>query len=161
MSAKAQMRGGAAVGMLAELDAVETYAVQCLRYWYSGPDERERVCADLFEFLGADSGAAAIEALEQICELCVRHGRRPLMRHQISCKCLGADEACFASFIGAASEGEREDAMLLASLIVRPDFAPCLTGLAEQLGVALRQIANISEPEFAMAPQTETRRTLH
>lgn len=159
MSAQSQIRGGAPVGLLAELGPVETYAVQCLRYWHSGPDERARVCAELHEFLGPEHGRVAIEALEQICELCVCHGRRPLMRHQVACKCLGADEACFANFIGAAAEGAREDAMLLASLIVRPDFAPCLAGLAEQLGLALMQIARTTEPDAAY-PQTPPH-TLH
>ncbi|UYV39600.1 hypothetical protein N4R57_16605 [Rhodobacteraceae bacterium D3-12] len=156
---QSHIRGGAPVGLLAELGPVEAYAVQCLRYWYSGPQERNRVSAELQDFLGADLGQQAVEALQQICELCARHGRRPLMRHQIACKCLGADEACFANFIAAAAEGAREDAMLLASLIVRPDFASSLAGLAQQLGIALRQIATRSEPE-TVSPQT-TRHTLH
>ena len=42
--------------------------------------------------------------------------------------------------IGAAADGAREDAMMLAALIVRPDFAPALAALSEQLGLALQRM---------------------
>ena len=63
------------------------------------------------------------------------------MRHDVSCKCLGADESCFANFIGYASEGEREDALLIAMNIVRPDIAPAVVGVAQDFGLALRWMA--------------------
>ena len=70
-----------------------------------------------------------------------RFGRRPLLRHQIGCACVGADEACFAGLVAAASEGRHEDALMIAVLVVRPDVAPLLVGLAETLGHALRRVA--------------------
>ena len=78
--------------------------------------------------------------LDRLCSLCAAYGRRPLIRHGLKCACLGADENCFAQMIAAASEGAREDAMMLASLIVRPDFAPALASLSEELGLTLRRM---------------------
>ncbi|MEL6104228.1 MAG: hypothetical protein AAFR68_23370, partial [Pseudomonadota bacterium] len=78
---------------------------------------------------------------ETLCDLCVRHGRRPLMRHNVTCKCLGADESCFANFVGYASEGDREDALLIATTMVRPDVAPALVGVAQEFGLALKRMA--------------------
>ncbi|WP_088623363.1 hypothetical protein [Oceanicola sp. 22II-s10i] len=154
-------RGGAPVGFLSELPPVEAGAVLCLRQWCDGAEGRRRMSQDFAAALGSRSGEAAIRAFEDLCDLCTRHGRRPLMRHHLGCKCLGADEACFANFIAAASEGSREDALLFATLIVRADMAPWLAHLAETFGLSLRRMA--ATP--AHGPATETGsglpRTLH
>lgn len=141
MSDMSQFRGGAPVGFVAELGAIEAGAVLYLRLWCDGPTAQAQVWDDFTRVLGARSGRAALSSLEHLCDLCVRHGRRPMMRHHVSCKCLGADEACFANFVGAAAQGQHEDAMLIATLLVRPDFAPSLVGLGQALGLALRQMA--------------------
>jgi hypothetical protein len=131
-------RGGAPVGYLAELEPVEAGAVTYLRMWFDGAEAREQVRRDLASALGADRGEAAAQRVETMFELCVQYARRPLMRHGVQCKCLGADESCFANFIGYASDGAREDAFLMAANIVRPDMAASLVGLAEEFGLALK-----------------------
>ena len=146
MNAMTPHRGGAPVGYVNELGPVEASAVMYLRLWCDGTDAQARVWNDFAIALGPERGRRAIESLETLCELCVRHGRRPLMRHQVSCKCLGADESCFANFVGYASEGEREDALLIATTMVRPDMAPSLVGFAQEFGLALRRIAIKTKP---------------
>ncbi|NOC43825.1 MULTISPECIES: hypothetical protein [unclassified Ruegeria] len=133
-------RGGAAVGRLADLDPIEAGAVMYLRMWSEGEGGRADAASDFQVALGADCGRAAMLTLDRLCSLCATHGRRPLIRHGLGCACLGADENCFAQMIAAASEGAREDAMMLASLIVRPDFAPALASLSEELGLTLRRM---------------------
>ncbi|SNS53446.1 hypothetical protein [Antarctobacter heliothermus] len=133
-------RGGAPVGYLSELAPVEAGAVLYLRLWCDGAEARTQVWSDFARHLGPAQGRHALGAFESLCDLCARHGRRPLMRHHVSCKCLGADESCFATFIGYASAGQREDAMLLAMTLVRPDMAMSLTGLAQEVGFALRKM---------------------
>ena len=156
-------RGASAVGHLADLDAVEAAAVICLRIWCDGPDARARMRRDLAGALGACEGQGpALEAFEQLCALCARYGRRPLMRHGLHCTCLGADEACFANIVGAAAGGDREDAMLIASLIVRADMAPSLAGLAEVFGLALKRMSLKEAPnEAPTSPGRTQDRTLH
>ena len=100
------IRGGAPVGYITNLDAVQTYAVIYLRLWCDGHEGQERTKNDFELALGAAQGSAAVHYLAQICELCIQHGRRPLMRHKVSCECLGADESCFANFIGCAVDGQ-------------------------------------------------------
>ncbi|MCA0871215.1 hypothetical protein LCL97_10270 [Seohaeicola saemankumensis] len=143
MTAHHSQRGGAAVGQLRHLDPVEAGAVLYLRLWSDGPAGQDNARSDFDIGLGADAGQTAFSALEQICGLCVRYGRRPLIRHHLSCSCVGADESCFANMVAAASQGDREDAIMMAALIVRADLAPCLAGLAESLGLALRRMAAI------------------
>ncbi len=156
MTSGCSKRGAVPVGLLTEVGPVEAAAVIYLRLWCDGEDGRGKVAEDFCAMLGPRDGNAATEDFDQLCDLSMRHGRRPFMRHQLTCKCLGGDEACFANFIAAASEGQREDAMLLATLMVRPDMASCLVGLAESFGIALRRMA----PRQA-APNARTTRTLH
>ncbi len=133
-------RGGAAVGRLADLDPIEAGAVMYLRLWGDGVQGRADAASDFELALGLEHGRAAMMTLDRLCSLCAHHGRRPLVRHGLGCSCLSADENCFAQMIAAASEGAREDAMMMASLIVRPDFAPSLASLSEELGFALRRM---------------------
>jgi hypothetical protein len=133
-------RGGAPVGYVAELDPIEAGAVLYLRLWFDGLESQAVVWDDFTRVLGADQGRDALKSLEQLCGLCVSYGRRPLMRHQVTCKCLGADESCFANFVAAATEGEHEDAMLIATILVRADMAPSLVGLAQSVGLALKRM---------------------
>ncbi|WP_417207988.1 hypothetical protein [Antarctobacter sp.] len=151
-------RGGAPVGYLSELAPVEAGAVLYLRLWCESAEARSQVWNDFARHLGPAQGRHALGSFETLCDLCARHGRRPLMRHHVTCKCLGADESCFATFIGYASEGLREDALQMAMTLVRPDMATVLAGLAEDFGLALRRMT-ITAPK---TPPTTTRhQTLH
>lgn len=138
MSATPLPRGGAPVGYLSELGDVEVGAVICLRLWCGGAEGQGQVMTDLQDALGKVRGRAAFECFDALCDMCMTHGRRPLMRHHLACKCLGADESCFANVIGYASEGAQEDAQMLASTMVRPDMAATLAHLARDFGLALR-----------------------
>jgi len=133
-------RGGAAVGRLSDLTPLEASAVMYLRLWGNGIGGRADAASDFDIALGSDQGRVAALTLDRLCSVCAQYGRRPLVMHGLQCSCLGADENCFAQMIAAAAEGDREDAMMLASLIVRPDFAPSLVALSEDMGMVLRRI---------------------
>ncbi|WP_306113730.1 MULTISPECIES: hypothetical protein [unclassified Roseovarius] len=156
MTAPLSYRGGAPVGHISELGPVEAGAIFYLRLWSDGVEAKSQVWNDFATALGPEKGRKALTAFETLSGLCARYGRRPLMRHGVSCKCVGADESCFANFIGYASEGAREDAMLMATNLVRPDMAPVLVGLAEEFGFALKHMA-IKARRFAeTAPKDAT-----
>ena len=146
MSSARDARGAAPVGLVTDLNGIEAASVIYLRLWCDGPDARARVWNDLATSLGTERGRCAVASFEDLCGLCTKHGRRPLMRHSVQCKCVGADEACFANFIAAAAAGGREDAMLIATLLVRADVAPSLTALATDFGLALMRM-NLSAPK--------------
>ena len=140
MKQKSISRGGAPVGHLGELDAIEASAVIYWRLWAEGTDGQRRVQADFHNALGERVGCEAVQALARIFDMCAHHCRRPLMRHGLSCKCIGADENCFANFIGYASECKREDAALIASLMVDPNLCMPMAALAQTFGLALRRM---------------------
>ena len=137
--------GGATVGRIADLAAVEVGAVLCLRACATEEPDRDWVSRDISGLFGAEEGQTAFDCVRQICGLCAQHGRRPLMCHGMGCACLGADEACLARLVAAASGADREDAMLIAVLMVRADIAPYLVMLAESMGLAIRRLAHLSE----------------
>ncbi len=141
MTAMCSPRGGAPVGLLDDLDAAEALAVRCLRLWCEGPRGREEVARTFARGLGEARAAPALEAFAGLLDLCVGYGRRLLMHHKVTCLCLGADEACFANFLMSAAEEEREDAMLLATLMVRADAAPILAEAGRAVGLTLRSLA--------------------
>ncbi|MAD94814.1 MAG: hypothetical protein CML33_04895 [Rhodobacteraceae bacterium] len=150
-------RGGAPVGFLTELPQVEAAAVCFLRHWCESSQTQKQVIQDLNHLLGPTHGPIAIDSLGQMCALFSRFARRPLMRHHSGCSCLGADEACFANLVADATAGHREDAMLFAMLIVRADFAPALTGLAEQFGIALSVLnRNVTSSSSEQVPAEAT-----
>lgn len=151
-------RGGTPVGLLTELDGIEAASVIYLRLWCDGPNAQQHVWNDLASELGPVTSRKALQSFETVCSLCARHGRRPLMRHSLHCKCLGADESCFANFIATAAAGDREDAILIATLLVRPDVAPLLASAASEFGLALKRM-RLAAPRD-LSPQI-TNRTLH
>ncbi|WP_420861345.1 hypothetical protein [Algirhabdus cladophorae] len=153
-------RGGAPVGFITELDGIEAASVIYLRLWCEGADAQAQVWNDFASGLGPDQGRKALKSFEDLCALCTRHGRRPLMRHSVQCKCLGADESCFANFIAAAAMGEREDAMLIATLLVRPDVAPLIASLAAEVGHAFMRM-RLSAPRDITTQSLEIPKTLH
>ncbi len=158
MNAHKNPRGGAPVGILSELPQVESIAVMFLRLWGDGPNQQAELWNQFATSLGPVHGRRALKRFEALCDLCKRYGRRPLMRHSVTCECVGADESCFANLIGYASEGAREDALLLAVNMVRPDMAGALAILAEDFGLALKHLA-VRAPDRAETPAQ--RRTLH
>lgn len=152
-------RGGVPVGLITELNGIQAASVIYLRLWCDGPAAQSRMCADFSSKLGPVQGRKAIQAFEQLCSLCAKHGRRPLLRHSVQCKCIGSDESCFANFIATATEGDREDAMLIATLLVRADVAPLIAALATDVGLALKQMQLTAPRDMAM-PDTQIN-TIH
>ena len=137
MSAPQPSRGAAPVGVLAELPPLETGAVRAFRMWFSGPHGRADLWTRFAAAYGARPGRTRIGALDR-CFMCMVEGaRRPLMRHGLACNCLGGDEAAIAHFFAASAAGDREDAMLLATLLVRADMAAALVTLAEEIAPCL------------------------
>ncbi|WP_209098663.1 hypothetical protein [Shimia sp. R10_1] len=145
------MRGAQRVGLLGDLDDVERLAVRWLRHWDRDPEGQAALVTSLGMALGQDRARNVSGVFADLMEIGQQFGRRQLCRHGLYCDCLGADEAVFAHIVEAASNGETEDAAMLASLIVRPDMALCFSGLAAEFGIALAAFAR-SVPKHRRRP---------
>ncbi|MEL6584916.1 MAG: hypothetical protein AAFQ36_13895 [Pseudomonadota bacterium] len=123
------------------MTSVEARSVIYLRLWCEGPDQQAEVWNNLATTLPPHRARKALRAFETLCDLCFRNARRPMMRHDSKCSCVGGDEACFANFVAAAGSCEREDAMLFISNIVRPGAAPILVQFAQEFALALHEMS--------------------
>jgi hypothetical protein len=65
------------------------------------------------------------------------------------------------NFIASAVEGPREDALLMAMLLVRPDVAPVLAAMASQFGLALCRMQLRAPRDMAGADAQGAERVLH
>lgn len=156
MSAASHPRGGVTVGTLSELPPLEAGAVIYLRHWFSGSETRAQMRRDFEVNFGPEMAESAFEAFGYLCNFCAAHGRRPLVRHGMTCNCLGADENCFANLLASAAEGQKDDAHVLASLIVTPRKAPELAKLASDCGLLMQQIMGLQLPVQADRPASAT-----
>ena len=134
-------RGGAPVGYLSELNQLEQNAILFLRYWSqcakADHDLQNTFWATITYDLGITKTRQAIDAFDEIFTLCVKYSRRPIMKHDLACKCIGGDESCFANIIGFAQDEELEDALLLASNLVAPKFASYLVTSARKFAASI------------------------
>ncbi|MFS4582510.1 hypothetical protein [Phaeobacter sp. C3_T13_0] len=151
-AASAAPRGGATVGLLTDLPALEATAVRHLRHWFSGAETRIALQHELQTSLGPVLGRQAYENFGRLCNFCVSEGRRPLVRHGMTCTCLGADENCFANLVAAAAHGEYEDATLFAALIVQPAKAQRAAVLAAKIGMVLDKMGEQQTSPAAHPP---------
>lgn len=150
MSLAQSHRGAAAVCALEELSDVETAAIMYLRLWCHSADGQAEIWRDYHRYFGGEKAKARMSDFEQLMSVVLSHSRRPLQRHQLNCKCVGGDENAFANFVVAAAAGDREDAMLFATTLVRPDMSFTAACMAEPVGLALRQmvVRGARSPEF-------------
>ena len=101
-------------------------------------NEQGRVVVTLFRSSEAMRGNGDLgKVFSQMMLVFERHARRPLVSHGMRCDCLGADEAVLAQFVRLAARGKREDATLMAMLMLRADIAPLAVSMAEQLGLLI------------------------
>ncbi len=156
MSAEAH-RGATPVTRLEALPALEQAAIVQLRLWCSGPEHRAELWNAYATAFGGAEGARHLKAVERFVGLLATASRRPVVHHCVDCLCVGADEAAVAALVSAAAEGAREDACLLASLLVRPDMALPMADAAAEAGLALRRLAlRAARPN---TPRRSTHRT--
>jgi hypothetical protein len=116
-------RGAAPVGRLDELPPLESGAVLALRQWCQDEDGRIAFAETVAAALGSGPGARAVNLLAHLVALMVGHGRRPFMRHDLACPCIGGDESVFAQMIAAATMGDTDDAMAFALTFLPADTA--------------------------------------
>jgi hypothetical protein len=141
MSAISSQPGAAPVGRLTDLPPLERRIVRSLRLLGHGEVGRAALQMDLAAALGPETAAAVGGRLEELLGTLMRHARRPVACHDLTCPCVGGDEYALARFVALAAEGDREDATLLAALLVRADVAICLAPLAEEVGLRVGRIA--------------------
>ncbi|MGI3168055.1 hypothetical protein ACRARG_02810 [Pseudooceanicola sp. C21-150M6] len=139
-------RGAAAVGQIALLPEREAWWVRTLRLWCDGAAGQAALRDQLTLRLGVAQADTFMDRTGDLLTLCTQYARRPLLRHALSCDCVGADEAVFALFTATAAQ-DREEAMMIACLLLRADVVPIAVSLAQTLGLDLDRAQR--RPDYA------------
>ncbi|WP_371155174.1 hypothetical protein [Jannaschia sp. 2305UL9-9] len=149
--------GGATVADLRALDSLQSLIVLMFRDWCDGPDGQQRVTQVFQGALGRLPGDTGLAAWIEMMAILSDDVRRPVMRHALTCRCVGADEAVIAQVLSLAGQGEREEAMLVLSLLVSGDRLLMAVNAAERAGLACMRI-NLRAPHVAgVTPPATTR----
>lgn len=144
-------RGAAAVAVLSNMDPWEANLVLNLRLWCDGSRGQSQVWNEYRKALPGEHATHACQAFETLVHTIVSSAHRPLVRHQVGCSCVGADEAVFVNLVRMASEGHLNDAALVATLLMGPARAEHVAILAGQVGTCARKI---SQQTLQSLPQT-------
>lgn len=133
------------VDQMDQMDGLNRLTVAALRAWNAGGALRAH--ALFCDRMAEPMALAAFEALQDLTEVLGPHIRRPLRCHAPHCARVGLDEAAFARFVQEAALGEREDALLLASILVQARAILPLTDIAARLGLCLHR-ATLTAPRI-------------
>jgi len=130
----------APVARLDSLPRLQAWCVTALRQWMGGAAGREALAADLTARHGADAAPALLNRLAGTLDLLARHGQRHFAHNPAGSDAVSPDEAFVAHFVATAATGEREEALMLAMLLVRADLAPALVARAQALGLGVLRV---------------------
>lgn len=139
-------RGGAAVAVLNRMEPWESNLVLNLRLWCEGTRGQSEVWNEYRKALPGPQAQTACRAFEVLLKTLVENAHRPLVRRDVGCNCVGADEAIFVHLVHTASDGHLGDAALIATLIIGPSKAEHIAVLAGEVGTCVRDIHAHHQP---------------
>ena len=130
MSRHEDIRAGDAITLLASADPFEVTIIQCLR-------AAHRAATD-----GAPPPPCRLgRDFAELHDIIVAHALAPIDIRALGAPAVSPDEACLARTLRAATDGEREEALMAAFALLRPDIAFLMVPLAQELGLNLRRAA--------------------
>jgi hypothetical protein len=133
-------RGGAAVAVLSKMDPWEANLVLNLRLWCEGPHGQEQVWTEFRRALPGPVAQRECRNFERLLHTLLDAAHRPLVRHDVSCACVGADECVFVNLVRMAADGHLTDAALIATLLAGPSHAEHIALLAGAVGACAQRM---------------------
>jgi len=136
--------GATPVGFLVELDEIEEKSISFLRSINSHSHHRFDLTSNIIICLGHLKGKEFIKCLEKIGNILFVHGRRKFEQHDVSCQCIGADEALFAEIVRTSNTGRKDDVITMSSLFVNSELIIPFVELIEEFGLELKELISRS-----------------
>jgi hypothetical protein len=141
---------------VASLPPLQQAALQIMRQ-AMGEDSVDGTVPDrLWSLLGPARGPRIAHLWADLLSLFDRFAHRPLQTRSLDDPVAGSDEIGFVRLIALGAEGDREDVMFMALMMVRADISPIVASLAIQIGLSLRQglLAAANSTATATHPST-------
>ena len=140
---KDKIKGGSPVAIMSDLSWEEHLIIYYFRCCFEGSQALLEVHEEFSFYLGAEQADKTLGALHFLFRKLQNSGRRHLVRHDLNCKCVGADENCFAQLVTRSSNNDKRDAILIGILLSNADIAPELVYAAEDLAVGVRSLLKV------------------
>ena len=140
---KTQIKGGSPVAIMSDLSWEEHLVIYYFRCCFEGSEALLEIHEEFRFYLGTEKANKTIGALQFLYNKLQNNGRRRLVSHDLNCKCVGADENCFAQLVTRSSNNDKRDAILIGILLSNADIAPELVYAAEDLAVGVRSLLKV------------------
>ena len=134
---KTQIKGGSPVAVISDLSWEEHLVIYYFRCCFDGSEALLEVHEEFRFYLGIEIANKTIGALQFLFSKLQNNGRRRLVRHDLNCKCVGADENCFAQLVTRSTYADKKDAILIGILLTDADLAPELVYAAEDFAAGV------------------------
>lgn len=129
--------GASPVGQFADSSPITQGIVWVLRAWLDPSEGPNAVMRRLKREFGDREADRALHLIEEFFYALARFHSRSLQRHELTCPCIGADEALMGQILELAAFGQSASSMALATRIVRPEGLAPLLAAAPKLGRVL------------------------
>ena len=140
---KTQIKGGSPVAIMSDLSWEEHLVIYYFRCCFEGSEALLEIHEEFRFYLGTEKANKTIGALQFLYNKLQNNGRRRLVSHDLNCKCVGADENCFAQLVTRSTYTDKKDSILIGLLLTDADLAPELVYAAEDFAVGVRALLKI------------------
>jgi len=140
---KTQIKGGSTVAIMSDLSWEEHLVIYYFRCCFVGSEALLEIHEEFSFYLGTETANKTIGALQFLFTKLQNSGRRRLVSHDLNCKCVGADENCFAQLVTRSTNTDKNDAILIGILLTDADLAPELVYAAEDFAQGVQALLNI------------------
>ena len=140
---KTTTKGGSPVAVISDLSWEEHLIIYYFRCCFEEPQALLEVHEEFRFYLGAEIANKTIGALQFLFNKLQNNGRRRLVRHDMNCKCVGADENCFAQLVTRSTYTDKNDSILIGILLTDADLAPELVYAAEDFAQGVQALLKI------------------
>ena len=141
--AKTQIKGGSPVAIMSDLSWEEHLVIYYFRCCFEGSEAILEIHEEFRFYLGTEKANKTIGALQFLYNKLQNNGRRRLVSHDLNCKCVGADENCFAQLVTRSTYTDKKDSILIGLLLTDADIAPELVYAAEDFAQGVQALLQI------------------
>ena len=132
--------GGSPISVLSALTRTEFLSIFYLRC-FSENINSKKVLADEFSYyLGKKRGLKVLSSLDNLYDLLLKKGRKDLILHSISCNYVGVDENSFIHLISCSICKEKNDALLIATIMTNSHTARSLIKHAQDFAKGITEL---------------------
>ena len=143
LETKTEIKGGSPVAVMSDLSREEHLAIYYFRCCFEGSEALLEIHEEFRFYLGIEKANKTIGALQFLYNKLQNNGRRRLVSHDLNCKCVGADENCFAQLVTRSTYTDKKDSILIGLLLTDADLAPELVYAAEDFAQGVQALLQI------------------